>query len=83
MVIRAAELTADHLGTTVRIHTTDQTSLTGRLVKIRHMQVNDETETRLDLEVLGDQLISAGFDAIGMVELLPGVTDLSAIAHLD
>jgi hypothetical protein len=68
MVIRAAELTADHIGRTVRIGTADKTFATGRLVKIRHEQVSDETETQLDLEV-GDQRVTVGFNAIGMVEL--------------
>ena len=34
--IRAAELTADHLGRRVRIDTGDQTFVIGRLVRIRH-----------------------------------------------
>jgi hypothetical protein len=52
--IRAAELTVDHLGRTVKINPGDQTSLVGRLVSIRHKQTGNaatpETETRLELE---------------------------------
>ena len=67
--IRAAELTADALGRTVRIETGDRQFLRGRLVRIRHKLVRDESETRLDLEV-GEQRVTAGFNAIGVVELL-------------
>ena len=67
--IRAAELTADALGRTVRIETGDREFLRGRLVRIRHKLVRDESETRLDLEV-GEQRVTAGFNAIGVVELL-------------
>ena len=70
MEIRAAELTADHLGRTVKIDAGEQAFVVGRLVKIRHRQVKDETETRLDLEVVGDQRVSVGFNAIGVVDLL-------------
>jgi hypothetical protein len=74
MDIRAAELTADHLGRTVKINAGDQTFVVGRLVSIRHRQVGNaailETETRLELEVPGDQRISVGFNSIGVVELL-------------
>ena len=70
MVIRAAELTADHLGRTVRIGLEDRTFLTARLVRIRHTLVRNETETRLDLEVAGDHRVTVGFNAIGVVELL-------------
>jgi hypothetical protein len=53
MEIRAAELTADHLGRTAKIDPGDLTFLVGRLVSIRHKQVGKaaapETETRLDL----------------------------------
>jgi hypothetical protein len=72
--IRAAELTADHVGRTVKIDPGDQTFLEGRLVSIRHKQVGNaatpETETRLELEVPGDQRIRVGFDSIVVVELL-------------
>ena len=57
MVIRAAELTADHLGRTIRIGPENRTFLTGRLMRIRHKLVGKETETRLDLEVVGDQRV--------------------------
>ena len=67
--IRAAELTAHALGRTVRIETGDREFLRGRLVRIRHKLVRDESETRLDLEV-GEQRVTAGFNAIGVVELL-------------
>jgi hypothetical protein len=72
--IRAAELTADHLGRTGRINPGDPTVIVGRLVSIRHKQVGNaatpETETRLELEGPGDQRIRVGFNAIGVVELL-------------
>jgi hypothetical protein len=72
--IRAAELTADHVGRTAKIDPGDQTFLEGRLVSIRHKQVGNaatpETETRLELEVPGDQRIRVGFNSIGVVELL-------------
>jgi len=67
--IRAAELTADALGRTVRIETGDRQFLRGRLVRIRHKLVRDESESRLDL-VVGEQRVTAGFNAIGVVELL-------------
>jgi hypothetical protein len=74
MEIRAAELTADHVGRTVKIHSGDQTFLVGRLVSLRHKRVGNaatpETETRLALEGPGDQRIRAGFNSIGVVELL-------------
>ena len=74
MEIRAAELTADHVGRTVKIDSGDQTFLVGRLVSIRHKQVGNaatpETETRLELEVPGDQRIRVGLNSIGVVELL-------------
>ena len=57
MVIRAAELTADHLGRTIRIGPENRTFLTGRLVKIRQKLVGKETETRLDLEVVSEQRV--------------------------
>ena len=37
--IRAAELTADHLGRRVRIDPGDQTVVVARLVRVRHKQV--------------------------------------------
>jgi hypothetical protein len=71
--IRAAELTADHLGRRVRIDLGDQTFVTGRLVRIRHKQVGfdatPDTETRLEIEGPEDQRITVGFNAIGVVEL--------------
>lgn len=74
MQIRAAELTADNLGQTVKIDPGDQSFLVGRLVSVRHIRVGNaatpETETQLELEVPGDQRIRAGFNAIGVVELL-------------
>ena len=73
MEIRAAELTADHVGRTVKIDPGDQTFLVGRLVSIRHKRVGSaatpETETRLELEGPGDQRIRVGFNSIGVVEL--------------
>jgi hypothetical protein len=66
MEIRAAELTADYVGRTVKIDSGDQTFLMGRLVSIRHKQVGNaatpETETRLELEGSGDQRIRVGFN---------------------
>jgi hypothetical protein len=76
MEIRGAELTADHVGRAVKIHSGDQTLLVGRLVSIRHMQgrnaaATPETETRLELEGPADQrIIRVGFNSIGVVELL-------------
>ena len=74
MDIRAAELTADHVGRTVNIDPGDQTFLVGRLVSIRHKQVGNaatpETETRLELDVPGNQRIRVGFNSIGVVDLL-------------
>jgi hypothetical protein len=73
MDIRAAELTADHLGRTVRINPGDPTVIVGRLVSIRHRirkAAPSETETQLEVEVPGDQRIRVGFNAIGVVELL-------------
>jgi hypothetical protein len=73
--IRAAELTADHLGRSVRIDPGDEFPfVTGRIVRIGHRQVGNpaapETETRLEVEVLGDQRVTVGFNSIGVVELL-------------
>jgi hypothetical protein len=69
MDIRAAELTADHLGRTVKIDLGNQTVLMGHLVSVRHKLVRDGTRTRLDLEAFGDQRVRVGFNAIGVVEL--------------
>jgi hypothetical protein len=41
MEIRAAELTADHLGRTVKIDRGDQGSSIGRLVRIQHRRAGD------------------------------------------
>jgi len=73
--IRAAELTADHLGRRVRIDPGDQAFVIGRLVRIRHKQVGlaaatPDTETRLQIEGPEDQLITVRFNAIGVVQLL-------------
>jgi hypothetical protein len=74
MDIRAAELTADHLGRTVRINPGDPTVIVGRLVSIRHRvrkaAAPSETETQLEVEVPGDQRIRAAFNSIGVVDLL-------------
>ena len=73
MDIRAAELTADHLGRTVRVDPGDPTVIVGRLVSIRHRVRKadpSETETQLEIEVPGDQHIKVRFNAIGVVELL-------------
>jgi hypothetical protein len=41
-------------------------------VRIRHKQIgdSDETETRLTLELVGDQRITPRFNRLGVVELL-------------
>ena len=71
MDIRAAELTADHLGRPIRIDPGDQGFVIGRLVRIQHRQAGDaETKTRLELEVVGNQRITVSFNAIGVIELL-------------
>jgi len=73
MDIRAAELTADHLGRTVRINPGDPTVIVGRLASIRHKlrkPAPSETETQLEVEVTGGQRIRLGFNSIGVVELL-------------
>ena len=74
MEIRAAELTADHLGRTIKLDPGDQTSRVGRLVSVGHKRVGtaaqSETNTRVELEVPGDQHIRMAFDSIGVVELL-------------
>jgi hypothetical protein len=58
----------------VKIDPGDQTFLVGCLVSVRHKRVGNagtpETETRLELDGPGDQLISVGFNSIGVVELL-------------
>jgi hypothetical protein len=45
-----------------------------RIVKIQHKQVGNpadsETETRLDLGVLGGQRVALRFNRLGVVELL-------------
>ena len=74
METRAAELTADDLGRQVRFEPGDQTVVTGRLVRIRHKYVGfdatPDTDTQLEIERPEDQLITARFNAIGVVELL-------------
>ena len=74
MQIRAAELTADNLSRIVRIDHDDDTFVVGRLVKIRHRRFGDagahDIDTRVVIEVLGDQRVAKRFDAIGVVELL-------------
>ena len=47
MDIRAAELTADHVGRMVKIDPGDQTSLVGRLVSVRHKRVGRVPRRRL------------------------------------
>jgi hypothetical protein len=72
--IRAAELTADHLGRRIRLdHIDDDRSFAiARIVRIRHKRIGDadETETRLTLELVGDQRITPRFKRLGVVELL-------------
>ena len=73
--IRAAELTADHLGRGVRIDAGDEFPFVmGRIVRIGHRRAGNpsapETETQLELEVLEDQRVTVGFNSIGVVELL-------------
>jgi hypothetical protein len=74
MQIRAAELTADNLSRIVRIDHDGDTFVVGRLVKIRHRLFGDagahDIDTRVVIEVLGDQRVAKRFDAIGVVELL-------------
>jgi hypothetical protein len=73
MDIRAAELTADHLGRTARIKPGDPAVIVGRLVSIRHRvrkAAPSDTETQLDVEAAGGQRITMSFNAIGVVELL-------------
>jgi hypothetical protein len=71
--IRAAELTADHLGRRVKLDSGDQV-VTGRLVRIRHkysgFAATPDTETRVEIEGPEDQLITVRYNAIGVVELL-------------
>ena len=73
MDIRAAALTADHIGRTVKIAPGDQTSFVGRLVSIRHKRTRyaapSETETQLEVEVTGDQRGRSCFISIGVHEL--------------
>jgi len=58
----------------VRIDHDDDTFVVGRLVKIRHRRFGDagahDIDTRVVIEVLGDQRVAKRFDAIGVVELL-------------
>jgi hypothetical protein len=72
--IRAAELTADHLGRRIKLDRTDddRTFAIARIVRIRHKQTgdSDETETRLTLELVGDQRTTPRFNRLGVVELL-------------
>ena len=76
MEIRAAELTADHLGRRIRLDYTndDDTFAIARLVMIRHKQVgksaDTETQTPLDVELMGNQRITVRFNRLGVVELL-------------
>lgn len=67
MEIRAAELTADHLGRRIKLDRTDddRTFAIARIVRIRHKQIgdSDETETRLTLELVGDQRSRRGSTA--------------------
>jgi hypothetical protein len=54
MDIRAAELTADHLGRIVKINPGDPTVIVGRLISVRHKvrkAAPSETETQLEIEV--------------------------------
>ena len=72
--IRAAELTADHLGRRIKLDRTDddRTFAIARIVRIRYKQIgdSDETETRLTLELVGDQRITPQFNRLGVVQLL-------------
>jgi hypothetical protein len=72
--IRAAELTADHLGRRIKLGRTDddRTFAIAHIVRIRHKQIggSDETETRLTLELVSDQRITPRFNRLGVVELL-------------
>jgi hypothetical protein len=76
MEIRAAELTADHLGRRIRLDYSndDQTLVIARIVKVQYKQVGNpadsETETRLHLEILNNQRIKVRFNRLGVVELL-------------
>ena len=75
MDIRAAELTADHLGPIVKINPGDLTVIVGRLMSVRHRvrkAAPSETETQLEVEVTGDQRITTRFNAIGVVACLSG-----------
>ena len=60
-----AELAAETLGRTVRLEdaTRDRTFIMGRVTDIRHRLVGDPPvpETRLKVEVFGDQLIVLTF----------------------
>jgi hypothetical protein len=69
-----ADLTADHRGRRIKLDRTDddRTFAIARIVRIRHKQIgdSDETETRLSLELVGDQRITPRFNRLGVVELL-------------
>jgi hypothetical protein len=71
-----AELTADHLGRRSRFDYTndDDTFAIARLVKIQHKHAgksaDTETETRLDVELMGNQRVTVRFNRLGVVELL-------------
>jgi hypothetical protein len=74
MDIPAAELTADHVGRTVKIDPGDQRSSSVAWCECPAQTVGHagtpETETRLELDGPGDQRIRMGFNSIGVVELL-------------
>jgi hypothetical protein len=74
--IRAAELTADRLGRTVKIDPGDPTVIVGRLVSIRHREgkaAPSETETQVEVEVTGDQRIRMGLTASSGLRGIPAV----------
>jgi hypothetical protein len=64
------------LGRRIRLDYTndDDTFAIARLVMIRHKQVgksaDTETETRLDVELMGNHRITVRFSRLGVVELL-------------
>lgn len=74
MEIRAAELTAGHLGRRIKLDRTDddRTFAIARIVRIRHKQIGDSDETgaRLTLALVRDQRITPRFNRLGVVELL-------------
>ena len=65
---------ADHLGRRIKLDRSDddRTFAIARTVRIRHKQIgdSDETETRLILELVGDQHTTPRFNRLGVVELL-------------